>query len=512
MARVFISYRHVQPDEQIARTLEQALARARHAVFIDTGIEIGSEWARAIEALIRSAQFFVVLLSAESILSDMLRQEVKLAHERRRTGQLRVLPVRVGFDGALPYDLASYLDPLQHALWRDGEAVEPLAARLLRVIEGTAEMNGAPGTGDKDPGAQIKALYEVTEAMGAPMPEVDPRIMALGSESGAIRTDSPFYVVRETDTELEHQLKRPGDTTIIKGARQMGKSSLLTRAAVSARNCGSGVSYIDFQQIDAPRLDSLDGLLRYLASRMGRDLKTTLKAQDSWDDALGPKDNLTDFIENAVLTSTIQSIVLLLDEVDRVFGFDYRDDFFATLRFWHNRRATHPLWQRFNLMLAHSTEPALWIQDINQSPFNVGVKLRLRDFSVDEVDDLNKRYRNPLRTDREIARLHALVGGQPYLTRQGFYCMASRKIALAEIEKTAIDFTGPFGDHLRRLTWLMQQEPALKKAITQVLRGGRCDSEAYFERLFSAGIVIGASREEARLRCRLYEQYFERFL
>jgi len=46
MARVFISYRHVQPDERIARALEQALTKARHAIFIDSGIEIGSEWAR----------------------------------------------------------------------------------------------------------------------------------------------------------------------------------------------------------------------------------------------------------------------------------------------------------------------------------------------------------------------------------------------------------------------------------------------------------------------------------
>lgn len=512
MARVFISYQHVHPDEGIARAVEQALTKARHTVFLDTEIDLASAWGATIEALIRSAQFFVVLLSAESIRSDMIRREVKVAYQRSRQGQLRILPIRVAFEGALPHDLAGYLVPLQYASWHDGEPIEPIALRLLEVIEGAAELNHAAGAEGEDTGVQIRALYDVTEAKGAPMPVVDPRIIALGPESGAIRLDSPFYVLRETDAELEHQLKRPGDTTIIKGARQMGKSSLLTRAGVFARNNGWAVSYIDLQQIDATRLDSLDGLLRYLGSRMGRDFKTTLKAQDYWDDALGPKDNLTDFIEDAVLAGTIQSIVLLLDETDRVFGFDYRDDFFATLRFWHNRRATHPLWQRFNLVLAHSTEPALWIQDINQSPFNVGVKLRLRDFTVEEVDHLNKRYQSPLRSDGEITRLHALVGGQPYLTRQGLYCMASRKTSFAELEKTAIDITGPFGDHLRRLIWLVQREPALKQAVAQVLRDGRCDSEAYFQRLSSAGIVIGPSREEASLRSLLYERHFARTL
>lgn len=39
----------------------------------------GTEWAAEIERELRAAQFFVVLLSAESIRSDMVRQEVKLA-------------------------------------------------------------------------------------------------------------------------------------------------------------------------------------------------------------------------------------------------------------------------------------------------------------------------------------------------------------------------------------------------------------------------------------------------
>jgi hypothetical protein len=512
MARVFISYRHVEPDERIARGLEHALSLAGHAVFLDTKIEIGSAWGAAIEALIRSAQFFIVLLSAESIRSDMVRCEVKLAHERFLQGQLRILPVRVAFEDALPYQLAAPLDPLHYALWREGGSIEAIASRILRVVVGGEALDPAGWAGGEETDTRIKALFDLTEARGVPLPEVDPRILALGPESGAIRWDSPFYVLRETDLEMERQLKRHGDTTIIKGARQMGKSSLLTRAGLLARNNGWAMSYIDFQQIDSGRLASLDHLLRYLGGRIGRDCHTSRKIQDYWDDGLGPKDNLTDFIEDGVLARDAQTVVLLLDETDRVFGCDYRDDFFATLRFWHNRRATHPVWQHFNLVLAHSTEPAMWIQDINQSPFNVGVTLRLRDFTAGEVRDLNTRYRGPLRTDEEVGRLHALVGGQPYLTRQSLYSMASRKASFAELERAALDSAGPFGDHLRRLIWLLQHAPELKRAVLQVLHDGRCESEAHFQRLLAAGIVVGPVREQAGLRCRLYEQYFQKHL
>jgi AAA domain-containing protein len=68
------------------------------------------------------------------------------------------------------------------------------------------------------------------------------------------------------------------------------------------------------------------------------------------------------------------------------------EDFFGTLRAWTNRRATHPPWAKLNLVIAHSTEPGLWIRDLNQSPFNVGFRFALRDLSPAQVHDLNGRY------------------------------------------------------------------------------------------------------------------------
>jgi hypothetical protein len=105
--KVFISYQHVDPDQGFADELYRSLVAPGHEVFIDTRISIGTEWAREIQEAIGRARFFVVLLSAKAILSDMLRQEVALAHDRRRDGALRILPVRMDFTGDLGYDLAS---------------------------------------------------------------------------------------------------------------------------------------------------------------------------------------------------------------------------------------------------------------------------------------------------------------------------------------------------------------------------------------------------------------------
>ena len=78
-------------------------------------------------------------------------------------------------------------------------------------------------------------------------------------------------------------------------------------------------------------------------------------------------------------------------------GFDpgFRSDFFGMLRSWHNKRAMSKLWRRFSQVLVISTEPYELIEDLNQSPFNVGQTLRLQDFTLAQVAELNGRHGSP---------------------------------------------------------------------------------------------------------------------
>jgi hypothetical protein len=209
------------------------------------------------------------------------------------------------------------------------------------------------------------------------------------------------------------QISRVGTTTVVKGPRQMGKSSLLARAMATVQQNQQKALYLDFQFVDNEQLASLESLLYYLSRKFARAFKTATKPDDFWDNSLGAKDNLTDFIEEAILAVTSSPIWVLFDEADRVFNYPYRDDLFATLRGWHNLRAMRENWRRFNLVIAHSTEPYLWIQDINQSPFNVGYPIRLVDFNFDQIEALNVKHGTPLKTGDEIQQLLTLLGGQP---------------------------------------------------------------------------------------------------
>lgn len=504
VSQVFLSYRHVPRDEELAERFYAYLRERGLRAFLDKQIRVGLDWVAEIDRQLHASDAFVVFLSEDSILSDMVRQEIQTAHELRRAGKMTIFPVRVGFVGSLPYDLGSYLNRIQYALWQPGESQEALFSLLHDAITGGASLPVFPS---EDP--SIVTLTDSSlETKGAPLPAADPRIVM---ETGTIRLDSPFYVRRSEDDAIERCLGQTGSTIVVKGPRQSGKSSLLARAHALSQRAGRRSVYLDFQNFDDPQLASLGSTLQTVARRIARTLKTTVQPTDVWDsDLLGEKGSFTEFLLTAVLDGP--PVVLLLDEVDRLFDRPFRSDFFAAVRGWHNNRATDAAWDSLHLVLGHATDPALWIENLNESPFNVGDRLRLDGFTPDQVADLNGRHGRPLRGPSEVGELMELVGGHPYLIRQAIYVLATERWTPERLRAEAGKDAGPFGDHLRRHLWALHQNERLRIVVARIAKGAGCDDEDQFHRLLAAGLVRGETRAEARLACDLYQQYFSRHL
>jgi hypothetical protein len=203
-----------------------------------------------------------------------------------------------------------------------------------------------------------------------------------------------------------------------------------------------------------------------------------------------------------------------LDEVDRLFTCEFGSEVFGLFRSWHNERSLDPMgpWRRMTLAIAYATEAHLFITDLNQSPFNVGTRLALEDFTPDQVLELNNRYGSPLGTAEEVKRFIDLVSGQPYLVRRGLHEIATHGGDLASFEAIVDRDEGPFGDHLRRMLVLLAQDVTLCEVIRAILRGKPCPNAETFYRLRSAGVISGESAREARPRCRLYSEYLQRHL
>jgi hypothetical protein len=162
--------------------------------------------------------------------------------------------------------------------------------------------------------------------------------------------------------------------------------------------------------------------------------------------------------------------------------------------------------------MSYATEAHLFITDVSRSPFNVGTRLILDDFSQAEVADLNRRYGSPLSGAAELERYYCLVGGHPYLVRRGLHEMAAFGTSLASFEARAASGQWIFGDHLHRMLLLITRDRDLCEVVGGVLQGKPCPTPESFYRLRSAGVISGDSPQEAKPRCQLYALYLQQHL
>ena len=213
-----------------------------------------------------------------------------------------------------------------------------------------------------------------------------------------------------------------------------------------------------------------------------------------------------------ILKSVEEPLVLAMDEVERLFACEFGTDFFGMLRSWHNeRKRTRTPLARLDLVLVTSTEPYLFIQDANQSPFNVGLVLELEDFPPEAVARLNGLHGSPFDAAGE-KELYDRLGGHPYLVRKALYLVADGQIQAEELLAKASEERGPFGDHLRYYLLRLHDNEELIEGLRRVLSDRECADEKLFWRLRGAGLVRRLENGEVDLRCKLYRAFFEQHL
>ena len=508
--RIFISYkRGVSPDEPLALELHQRLRNA-HAVFIDQAMAVGTPWAERIDRELRQADVLLLLLSAASVGSEMVAGEVQTAQRlQKHQGRPRILPVRVAYRELLPYPLSAYLNPINWALWDTPADTPRLLEELERAMAGEELDNAAAELGPAAP-ASIPAPATTPPLKQFQPPSPQASVAPLEPAEGTMDAESRFYIEREGDGVVRRALERQGVTITIKGPRQMGKSSLLMRVIQRAQVAGREAVYLDLQQFDQEVLAEADRFYIQFCQAMAEQLGLPDGTAEAWAAGGGNNQLATRYVQNQVLKPLNRPLLLAMDEVDRLFEAEYRSDFFAMLRGWHNNRASPvPLfrpWKQLDLALVTATEPYHLIANLNQSPFNVGEVIPLDDFSAEQVADLNQRHGAPLAPGL-LAQLMALLHGHPYLVRRALYLVAGGQMPVERVLEQAASDYGPFGDHLRYHLFRIVDNKALRAGLRQVIRSNRCDDEKTSRLLIAAGLA----RQEGGAvlpRCPLYGSYF----
>jgi hypothetical protein len=288
----------------------------------------------------------------------------------------------------------------------------------------------------------------------------------------------------------------------------MGKTSLIDKILFQAAKQNYRTVRLNLLQADKAVLKGLDEFLRWFSTFVSRRLGLPTQLADYWEEGLGSSQNCTIYFEEQLLTQLEHPLVLVLDDVDRIFpASQIAEDFFGMLRVWHEEARTTRIWKKLRLVIAHSTE--VYIQlNINRSPFNVGVPIELPEFTSEQVRDLAQRQGLDWDTS-QVTQLMSLVGGHPYLVQRAIHSLTREEISFEQLLQTAYTEAGIYSDHLRGHLWNLREHPELARAMKKVVEA---NSPVQLEpmlafKLQSLGLVQLDSNY-VKTSFHLYSQYF----
>jgi WD40 repeat protein len=241
---------------------------------------------------------------------------------------------------------------------------------------------------------------------------------------GNLQEDAPSYVVRQADIEMYRELKA-GKLCYVLTSRQMGKSSLGAR--VLARLKQEGVAGAMFELVAIGRNVTVEqwyyGLLDKIGVLLDRNHSLGMRQalSDFWDSntGLGPLQRCIQALREVVLRAWPGHVVIVLDEIETVRDLPFStDEFLTAIRELYNSRDQDPELRRLTFCLIGSATPSDLIKDTRITPFNVGQRIELHDFTEAEARNLAVGLNRGAQGNALLKRIFYWTDGQPYLTQK----------------------------------------------------------------------------------------------
>lgn len=233
---------------------------------------------------------------------------------------------------------------------------------------------------------------------------------------GTVPANAASYVERRADTDLLAALLN-GDYCFVLNSRQMGKSSLSVRTIGKLAATGVQTAFLDLTRIGAQNV-TVEQWYAGLLVETGRELECRTELLAFWraNIHLPPVQRFFTALRDVVLEKVAEPIVIFVDEIDAIRSLSFpADEFFAAVRACYNSRTQDDTYKRLTFCLVGAATPADLISDTRMSPFNVGKRIELRDFTPSEAQPLAEHLPGGKQT---LDRILHWTGGQPYLTQR----------------------------------------------------------------------------------------------
>ena len=251
--------------------------------------------------------------------------------------------------------------------------------------------------------------------------------LSLYTVGGTVQAGRGVYLPRNADDELLALCLNQVFTSVLT-PRQMGKSSLMIKTAERLLEAGTRSAIIDLNKIGV-ELTAEQWYLGIL-TLINNQLKLNTDVTAWWRaSSLGLTQRLTQFFEEVLLRKISAPIVIFVDEIDTTLSLDFTDDFYAAVRSLYLNRAQLPEFHRLSFVLIGVATPSDLIADPSRTPFNIGQRVDLTDFTFEEVRQLSVGLGLPPEEAEQTLRW-ALdwTGGHPYLTQRLCYEMADKNL------------------------------------------------------------------------------------
>lgn len=329
--------------------------------------------------------------------------------------------------------------------------------------------------------------------------------------SATIISDA-LYVDRDADRQLDGIIDEMGRPGYVLVARQMGKTNLLLRMKRRREAIGDLVLYYDLSIQFKSAQDLFRNVIDGLIERLDDESVRVKVEKDRTDLSLDANAEYDRHLRLAVSSTSFDKVIIVLDEIDSLVGHDYSDRILAQIRSMYFARANYSVYDRVTYVLSGVAEPTDLIKDKNISPFNIGEKIYLSDFSLAEVAHLARKAELGFEAD-VVEAVYGWAAGNPRMTwdilsaledagRAGEFPTPATVDAIVErLYLTRHD--RPPIDHIRALA---EVDRGVRASLITLLYGkGATLDDSARSRLYLAGITSASANEAPKIKNRIIE-------
>lgn len=308
---------------------------------------------------------------------------------------------------------------------------------------------------------------------------------------------SNLYVERSADRQVKNILEDMGRPGYVLVSRQMGKTNLLINARRKYSNDNDRFIYVDLSNLFDNEIQCFRNIIDTAIETnldVFSQLEIEIRDYRKSNSELPPHKQHEK--ELRILLNTIKGkLIIILDEIDALTKVEYSDRIFAQIRSIYFARTNYNEFDRLTYLLSGVVEPSELIKDPKISPFNIGEKIFLNDFTRIEFDSFLQKAELSLLDEKIKNRIFYWTNGNPRLTWD-LCCIIEdqRNLIVNELDIDSFvkmhyltSFDKPPIDNIREI---VKKDPFIQDALIEIEYGkGDVIADNVKQKLYLSGII-----------------------